>query len=61
VFQQRNCSEPTISPELKKGIEEIKDCAKTIGLMQKECGMLEPVQDYVDQVKNNLNYYQVIS
>lgn len=49
VFQQRNCSEPSITPELKKGIEEFKNVAKRIGEVQRDCGLKEAVGDFVDQ------------
>merc|ERR1711976_993232 len=49
VFQQKNCSEPELNASLKKGIDDIKRCAENIGSAQKSCGLLEPVQDYVEQ------------
>ena len=49
VFQQRNCSAPELTKPLEKGIQDIKRCAEIVGKVQKECGMIEPVQDYVDQ------------
>ncbi|XP_071551875.1 superkiller complex protein 2 [Panulirus ornatus] len=49
VFQQKNCSKPTLTPELEKGINKFKDVAENIGKIQKECGLPEPVGDFVDQ------------
>lgn len=49
VFQQRNCSDPALTPELKSGIKQFKDVARHIGTIQQECGLLEPVGDFVDQ------------
>lgn len=49
VFQQKNCSAPELNERLQSGIDKIKECAKTIGQCQKDCGMKEAVLDYVDQ------------
>ncbi|KAG0710204.1 Helicase SKI2W [Chionoecetes opilio] len=49
VFQQRNCSEPALTPELKSGMKQFKEVAENIGVVQQECGLLEPVGDFVDQ------------
>lgn len=49
VFQQKNCSEPNLTAELKKGIKQFKSVAQRIGEVQKECGLPEPVGDFVDQ------------
>lgn len=49
VFQQRNCSEPALTPELKSGVKQFQDVARSIGKVQQECGLLEPVGDFVDQ------------
>ncbi|XP_063870777.1 superkiller complex protein 2-like [Scylla paramamosain] len=49
VFQQRNCSDPSLTPELKKGVKQFKEVARNIGRVQKDCGLLEPVEDFVDQ------------
>jgi len=48
VFQQRNCSEPELTPSLKKGVEDIKACAEKVGQVQVDCGLLQPVGDYVE-------------
>ncbi|XP_066938554.1 superkiller complex protein 2 [Macrobrachium rosenbergii] len=49
VFQQKNCSDPTLTPELKKGMQEFKNVAKRIGETQRDCGLKETVGDYIDQ------------
>ena len=48
VFQQRNCSEPELSKSLKEGVEDIKATATKVGQTQVDCGLLEPVGDYVE-------------
>jgi len=49
VFQQRNCSEPELTPTLKEGVEDIKKCAEKVGAVQVACGLLQPVGDFVEQ------------
>nr|XP_053635360.1 SKI2 subunit of superkiller complex protein-like [Cherax quadricarinatus] len=49
VFQQKNCSDPNLTSELKKGIKKFKSVAQRIGEVQKDCGLPEPVGDYIDQ------------
>ncbi|XP_059090527.1 superkiller complex protein 2-like [Tigriopus californicus] len=49
VFQQKNCSAPELTESLQKGVEDIKLCATRIGQVQKDCGMEQAVQDYVEQ------------
>lgn len=49
VFQQRNASAPELNASLEKGIAEIKKVAERVGQAQKDCGMEQPVQDYVEQ------------
>ena len=49
VFQQRNCSEPELTDSLKEAVGQIKACAETIGQVQKDCGMEQTVQDFVEQ------------
>jgi len=48
VFQQRNCSEPELSDTLIKGRDDIKAIAARVGQIQVDCGLLQPVGDYVD-------------
>jgi len=48
VFQQRNCSEPELTKTLKDGVEDIKTTAAKVGQVQVDCGLLQPVGDYVD-------------
>ncbi|XP_076045044.1 superkiller complex helicase subunit twister [Oratosquilla oratoria] len=49
VFQQKNCSEPSLTPELESGIKKFKSVAQKIGEVQRDCGLKEAVGDYVDQ------------
>lgn len=48
VFQQRNCSEPELTKSLKEGVDDIKLTAGKVGQVQVDCGLLQPVGDYVD-------------
>ena len=48
VFQQRNCSEPELTKSLKEGVEDIKVTAGKVGQVQVDCGLLQPVGDYVE-------------
>ena len=48
VFQQRNCSEPELTPALEQGIKDIKNIAARIGQVQVDCGLLQPVGEYVE-------------
>uniref|UniRef100_H3A117 Helicase ATP-binding domain-containing protein n=1 Tax=Latimeria chalumnae TaxID=7897 RepID=H3A117_LATCH len=54
VFQQKTQVEPEINEILKKGIERICSVAERIALLQRECGLRESVEDYVDQFKFGL-------
>ncbi|XP_014671078.1 PREDICTED: helicase SKI2W-like [Priapulus caudatus] len=54
VFQQKHCSEPNLSPTLSTGIEKIKSVAESIGKVQKQCGLTEPVEDYVARLNFGL-------
>lgn len=49
VFQQKNCSEPELTPSLEQGVETIKKYADMIGQMQKSCGLDKTAEEYVDQ------------
>uniref|UniRef100_A0A6A7FXB5 Helicase SKI2W-like n=1 Tax=Hirondellea gigas TaxID=1518452 RepID=A0A6A7FXB5_9CRUS len=49
VFQQKFCSQPEIKENLEEGIKEFKRVATKIGIKQRDCGLLEPVSDFVDQ------------
>eukprot|EP00088_Acartia_fossae_P019600 TRINITY_DN2144_c0_g2_i3.p1 TRINITY_DN2144_c0_g2~~TRINITY_DN2144_c0_g2_i3.p1 ORF type:complete len:1086 (-),score=228.13 TRINITY_DN2144_c0_g2_i3:272-3529(-) len=48
VFQQRNCSAPELTPALEQGVKDIKNIAERIGQVQVDCGLLQPVGEYVD-------------
>ncbi|RUS89106.1 hypothetical protein EGW08_003114 [Elysia chlorotica] len=49
VFEMKRCSEPELTETLVKGREQILAKAKLVGLLQKEVGMLMPVEDYMEQ------------
>ncbi|XP_055896682.1 SKI2 subunit of superkiller complex protein-like [Biomphalaria glabrata] len=49
VFEMKKCSEPQLSDTLLQSKKKILEIAEFIGTIQKQCGMLEPVQDYVEQ------------
>ena len=49
VFQQRNCSAPELTERLQEGVKRIERCAESIGQVQKECGMKQPVGEFVEQ------------
>jgi len=48
VFQQRNCSEPELTEGLKVGVADIQATAARVGQVQVDCGLLQPVGDYVE-------------
>jgi len=54
VFQQRNCSAPELTPALEQGVKDIKSIATRIGQIQVDCGLLQPVGEYVDSFKFGL-------
>ncbi|CAN0177750.1 unnamed protein product [Lampetra fluviatilis] len=54
VFQQKTRTEPTLTPTLKQGVERIRGVAERIALLQRECGISESVEDFVDQYKFGL-------
>ncbi|KAA0203954.1 hypothetical protein HAZT_HAZT012167 [Hyalella azteca] len=49
VFQQKFCSEPELKADIAEGIAEFKRVATRIGQKQRDCGLAEPVGDFVDQ------------
>ncbi len=49
MFQQKNCSAPELTPRLEEGIDRIKTIAGAIGQVQRDCGMKQPPQEYVEQ------------
>nr|CAG8628111.1 9611_t:CDS:10 [Entrophospora candida] len=53
VFQEKNASEPTLTPNLEKGVAEIKKVAKYVGEVQREKGVYIP-GDYVETIKFGL-------
>ena len=48
VFQQRNCSSPSLTSSLEAGVADIRATAERVGKVQVEAGLLQPVGDYVD-------------
>ncbi|XP_071097227.1 superkiller complex protein 2-like [Haliotis cracherodii] len=46
VFEQKKCSEPNLTDTLKKGHERILEIAERIGQLQRQHGMVVPVEDY---------------
>ncbi|XP_078502024.1 superkiller complex protein 2 [Lissotriton helveticus] len=54
VFQQKTHVEAEINEVLKKGIERIRNVAERVALLQRECGMRESVEDFVEQYKFGL-------
>eukprot|EP00105_Crassostrea_gigas_P042002 XP_019926150.1 PREDICTED: helicase SKI2W isoform X2 [Crassostrea gigas] len=53
VFEQKNCSEPKLAPELVKGKDSILSIAQKISAFQRKCGM-NLVGDYEDEFKFGL-------
>lgn len=53
VFEQKNCSEPKLAPELVKGKDSILFIAQKITAHQRRCGM-NLVGDYEDEFKFGL-------
>ncbi|PVD21624.1 hypothetical protein C0Q70_17423 [Pomacea canaliculata] len=49
VFEQKNCSEPKLTPTLKKCKAMVLEKAEQIGRLQKEVGMKIPVEDYKEE------------
>ncbi|XP_076346793.1 superkiller complex helicase subunit twister isoform X2 [Tachypleus tridentatus] len=54
VFQQKTDNVPKLTKTLEEGVKRIKEIAERIGHTQIECGLLEPVMDFVDQYKFGL-------
>lgn len=54
VFEEKRCAEPKLVSPLEKGVDKIKQIAENIGLIQKQCGMLEPVDNFVSRFKFGL-------
>lgn len=54
VFQQKNASEPHLTPVLEKGRLRIREIAEKIGRTQQACGIKEAVGDFVDQFRFEL-------
>ncbi|KAI8878004.1 antiviral helicase [Backusella circina FSU 941] len=54
VFQERNASEPRLTPRLEKGKELVLTYARKIAEVQVECGLPISTQDYVNGLKFGL-------
>ncbi|KAI8992195.1 NUC185 domain-containing protein [Mycotypha africana] len=54
VFQERNASEPRLTPKLMKAKETVLAYAKKIAELQVECGLPISVEDYVSSFKFDL-------
>ncbi|XP_067829841.1 helicase SKI2W, partial [Heptranchias perlo] len=54
VFQQKTQVEPELNKVLRKGIERIRGVAERIATLQRQCGLRESIEDYVDQFKFGL-------
>nr|XP_033772514.1 helicase SKI2W [Geotrypetes seraphini] len=54
VFQQKTQVEPEINETLKKGIQRIRSEAARVAVLQRQCGLRESIEDYVEQFKFGL-------
>lgn len=54
VFQERNASEPRLTPKLTKGKDIVLTYARKIAELQVECGLPISVEDYVNGLKFGL-------
>ncbi|KAI8372364.1 NUC185 domain-containing protein [Choanephora cucurbitarum] len=54
VFQERNASEPRLTPKLTKGKEVVLEYARKIAQLQVDCGLAISVEDYVNGLKFGL-------
>ncbi|XP_072890914.1 superkiller complex protein 2 [Hemitrygon akajei] len=54
VFQQKTQVEPELSETLQRGVDRIRGVAERIATLQRECGLRESVEDFVDQLKFGL-------
>lgn len=54
VFQERNASEPRLTPRLTKGKEIILTYARKVAQIQADCGLQISVEDYVNGLKFGL-------
>ncbi|XP_069775689.1 superkiller complex protein 2 isoform X2 [Narcine bancroftii] len=54
VFQQKTQVEPELNEILRQGVQRIRDVAERIATLQRECGLRESVEDYVEQFKFGL-------
>ncbi|XP_074653939.1 superkiller complex protein 2-like isoform X2 [Tubulanus polymorphus] len=54
VFEQKNCSEPTLSESLVAAKAKVLEIADSIYKSEKECGMVAPGVDYTDRLRFGL-------
>ncbi|GAA5799047.1 hypothetical protein HPULCUR_004456 [Helicostylum pulchrum] len=54
VFQERNASEPRLTPKLMKGKEVVLTYARKIAQLQVDCGLAISVEDYANNLKFGL-------
>lgn len=54
VFQERNASEPRLTPKLTKGKEVVLTYARKIAQLQVDCGLAISVEDYANNLKFGL-------
>ncbi|KAL7316699.1 Antiviral helicase ski2 [Mucor circinelloides] len=54
VFQERNASEPRLTPKLTKGKEIVLTYARKIAQLQVDCGLAISVEDYANNLKFGL-------
>lgn len=54
VFQERNASEPRLTPKLTKGKEVVLTYARKIAQLQVDCGLAISVEDYANNLRFGL-------
>ncbi|CAO3616518.1 unnamed protein product [Mucor hiemalis] len=54
VFQERNASEPRLTPKLTKGKEVVLTYARKIAQLQVDCGLAISVEDYANSLRFGL-------
>ncbi|XP_033117389.1 DExH-box ATP-dependent RNA helicase DExH11-like [Anneissia japonica] len=54
VFQQKTCSSPDLTDNLVKGMEKIKAIARSLAILQQDCGIDVDIEEYVRQFRFGL-------
>lgn len=54
VFQERNASEPRLTPKLTKGKEVVLEYARKVAQLQVDCGLAISVEDYANSLRFGL-------